>query len=214
MSTTPATTRSARHTARRSPLAVLRPTTRRARLVTGALSFLLVASMGAALAAFFGHANIRGNGSTGKFVGMWTTQGLALNSTATTTTTKTAPTVTSGVLSLPSGLEFFPGESYAWDGSVSATGTRPGYVSGLSLPGLPEGYTATLTKGCKTFMEAGRIAYVGVKITRDDGTDADGVAWTLAEGASVLLSPLPASATATPTSATCQDTYKGTSAAA
>lgn len=151
------------------------------------LSALMLAGTVAAAAAFFALAKVQGSGQSGTFSLAWQTGGA--KDSATTISTAGAPTVTGGVLSLPSsGLTFFPGDKYVWTGYVKSTGTD-GFISGVTMPGLPAGYTATLLSGCGAAVSTSTTTQVKIQIELSDAATPDGKAWTLGSAAGVQAAP-------------------------
>jgi hypothetical protein len=177
--------------------------TRRGRVLLVLGVMMLAAGVTAAAAFFFATAKVAGGGRTGTFALAWEPTGSTLDTTATTIKSTTAPTISSGTATLPSGLVFFPSDKYVWSGYVKSTGSD-GYVSGVSMPSLPAGYTARLVSGCGATVGSSALAQVKVEIALSSTATPDGRAWTLDPTAGVQA--IPASQGAAPT--TCP-TYTG-----
>lgn len=195
----------------------LRTTSHRKRRTVLVTLTILALCVGVAFAAFFGRAGVTGGGKSAKFAAAWAgvdagaTGALAPKVEAGSVSTS-APTVPAagGPLALPTGLEFFPGESYTFTANVmvASGSTRSGYVSGIDLPGLPTGYTAKITAGCASLlppynMSTADLKPVTVEITATDAAAASGATWTLGAGAAVLLTPLPKGQSTVPGGVTC-----------
>jgi hypothetical protein len=188
----------------------------RKRRILATVAFLMVLGSAAAWAVYLALAGITGGGKAGQFTLNWATSGFSLSPSSTAS--KTAPTVTGGMVdglyvgakaSLPSDLVFFPSDHYEFSGKVGVTADgAPGWVTGVTMPGLPAGYTATLVNGCGAAVTPGGLpATVTVRIQANETLAADGKAFTLS-GAGVQA--MPQSQGAKPTSCPA---YVGGSAA-
>lgn len=165
---------------------------RRRLLVLLGLPLALIAT--AAAAAFlFGRAGVDGGGSSSNFDLAWVEEygtDTKVLEDSTTVSGAEDPTVDedAGTLSLPSGLDFFPGDVYAFSGRVMSDGA-PGEVVGLDFGGLPAGYEAEIVRGCGEAVveidgDTNDRVRVDVEIRRvtDEATNG----WTLDEDAAVL----------------------------
>lgn len=167
---------------------------RRRLLLLVGLPILALAT--AAYAIFVGLADVDGGGETGSFEVSWVDgsgQGAAAG--------EPEPTVTGGVLTLPSET-FYPGDSLVVGGDIAlpADASEAGYVSGISFPGLPAPYVAKVRDAkCGATVPVGGSASVFFEIALPEGSAADGATWTL-DGAAIEVTPgtAPADVTCAP----------------
>lgn len=155
--------------------------------ILGGIPLALVALPAAAAVIIAALAGITGGGSTGTYTAKFA-QTTPVADYSTLVVKPGAPSISNGKLKLGDGLVMFPGESFTIRASVTDAGsTAPGFVSGITMPGMPSGYTAELTQGCGGNFPLYDTQEVTIKITAS-ATQTPGQSWTLSPEAGVQVS--------------------------
>lgn len=166
-------------------------------LVFGGAPVALVATTGAAAAIFFALAGVSGTGTNGDFSAKFSSGQPSVMDTSTLVVKPMGDaTVASNKLVIPD-MTMYPTESFTVQSPiVTGSASQTGYVSGVQLPGLPAGYTATLIDGCAARVSPS-MTYVTIKIEAP-AVQTAGATWALSADAGVKVTP-----GATPAGFTC-----------
>ncbi|SEE90911.1 hypothetical protein [Jiangella alba] len=172
----------------RLPLAHHRKT--RIALVTTAL----VAALAVAFAAFIGRAPIDGGVDSNAFSPRFTQQGAQ----PTMSDAECTSSVSFSTLHL-NVTNAYPGGWCQASGFVLVDGGEPGIVTGVSLPGLPVGWTAEVMGGCGTTIpnSGTQGSLVTVRLTMLEDAPTTGTSGTFS-GAGLLVQPVSTMAGTTP----------------
>ncbi|MFS6529143.1 hypothetical protein V8Z69_18350 [Microbacterium aurugineum] len=163
--------------------------------VLAGVPLALIALPAAAAVIIAALAGITGGGSTGSYTAKF--KGSVATDTSNLVVKPSNVTVVNGKLKLPADLVMFPGESFTITATVNDEGsTAPGWVSGITMPGMPSNYTAELVSGCGGNFPLYDSQEVRIKVTAAE-TQTPGQSWTLAPEAGVQVSvgEVPAGAT-------------------
>ena len=154
------------------------------------LGVLMFAGALVAFAAYLSTASMKGGGSSGTFAVKWTGTTAPVDLATSTVKNVSYANIAAGELNLPTGIVMYPGDTITFSGQVQGNaGSAPGYITGVSLPGIPAGYQASLIAGCGVAVTESAAAPVKVQIKMLDTASPDGKAWSLAAGAGVQASP-------------------------
>lgn len=157
-------------------------------LLLAGVPLAMIATTAAAAAIVAALAGITGGGTTGTYTAQFSGSTSPQYENTALTVTPSAAQVQGGKLKLPTDLVMFPGESLTIRATITDAGSSaPGYVSGITLPGMPSGYTAELVSGCGGSFPLYDLQEVKIKVTAA-ATQTPGVAWTLAPEAGVQVS--------------------------
>lgn len=173
-------------------------------LVLGGVPLGMIATTAAAAAIFAALAGIQGTGTNGDFTAKWSLgqATTVMDTSALTVKPQGDATISGGTLQLPANLVMYPGESFTIEAAVTSGGaSQAGYVSGVAMPGLPAGYTASVVSGCGAKI-TNSLQYVKVEVKAPAAQTA-GAQWSLAGDSGVRVTPLASTSSPAPSGVTC-----------
>lgn len=161
----------------------------------------LTGTVAASAAIFYAMAGVQGNGRNGDFVATWAMTEPALDTSSLTVQPAGVASIAGGKLVLPE-LTMYPTETFEVDAAIVSGGpSQAGYITGVALPGLPAGYTATIVDGCGAKVN-GSLTHVTIEVAAP-ATQVAGASWALTAEAGVQVRPLGSTSAAVPAGVTC-----------